>query len=85
MQTRASFPIRSLQQYMRLARLAADGGWGFTQEGASRRIPVSIRSLQYYEIGQIVPGEDVVRGMARAYGTPELLDYYYEQEKEEAA
>jgi transcriptional regulator with XRE-family HTH domain len=70
----ATFKISNLQQYMRLARLAA----GYTQVAASLRIPVSDRSLKRYEAGEIVPGEDIIEGMARTYRTPDLLDYYYE-------
>jgi transcriptional regulator with XRE-family HTH domain len=76
MQRKASFPIKNLQQFMRLARLAA--GYS-TQTAAAMQIPVSVRALQYYESGQIRPGEGIVEAMARAYRVPDLLDYYFEE------
>jgi transcriptional regulator with XRE-family HTH domain len=76
-----SFKVASLQQYMRLARQAA----GLTQIAASLRIPVSDRSLKRYEAGDVIPGEDIVEAMARAYRTPDLLDYYCETERMMAA
>ncbi|BAU27599.1 helix-turn-helix protein [Aneurinibacillus soli] len=49
---------------------------GLSREEAAFRIKVATKSLSNYEDGKTVPGPDVVIGMSREYGRPDITQRY---------
>lgn len=52
---------------------------GLTQEQASERLNISVRSLANYESGYTIPNDIVVR-MSEVYNAPELKNFYCKSE-----